>query len=440
MPYFSGPNGIREVADAGDRFQQSFNTARRGKLLSDFFTNGQTDLGALARLDPEAAQQIQAQQKQSGLAKMFADLYAAPEDQRPQGIAALLAKDPQMGQQAMKLFDPRFANAGGAAGVQSTYVDDQGRRVAIMRDGSVQVLGGNDMGMSQQAVTVEGPNGEPMQYTFDKRTGTYRSMAGGPTTAQGGVAINYDGPADERAAFDAVVQADQGQPFAPGNYTATNVPPQVRTGVGMGAADKAYAQEQARQRAQLQYEPQIEQAKADVQYGNMGRVGVMDAQNAGLKATEEARAKSAVEQALKVSVRARDDREQLMLLSEAAGLLKKATSGGAAELGRDTARYFGVTTEGAKADAQLETIAGKLTGKVPRFEGPQSNIDVQLYQKMAGDLANAKKTRGERIAAAQGMVNLIKKYQDYAAQQKAPQQPARPGGKLVFNPATGDFD
>ena len=61
MPYFSGPNGIREVADAGDRFQQSFNTARRGKLLSDFFTNGQTDLGALARLDPEAAQQIQTQ-------------------------------------------------------------------------------------------------------------------------------------------------------------------------------------------------------------------------------------------------------------------------------------------------------------------------------------------------------------------------------------------
>ena len=439
MPYFSGPNGIREVADAGDRFQQSFQDSRRKRLLSDYFSTGNADLGQLAKYDPEAAQQIQAQQKEREFGGALSKLLLAPEEQRPQGLAALIGMNPKEALPYVKAFDPRFAQAA-VGGVQSTFVNDQGQRVAIMRDGSVQVLGGNDMGMSQQAVTVEGPNGEPMQYTFDKRTGTYRSMAGGPTTAQGGVAINYDGPADERAAFDAVVQADQGQPFAPGNYTATNVPPQVRTGVGMGAADKAYAQEQARQRAQLQYEPQIEQAKADVQYGNMGRVGVMDAQNAGLKATEEARAKSAVEQALKVSVRARDDREQLMLLSEAAGLLKKATSGGAAELGRDTARYFGVTTEGAKADAQLETIAGKLTGKVPRFEGPQSNIDVQLYQKMAGDLANAKKTRGERIAAAQGMVNLIKKYQDYAAQQKAPQQPARPGGKLVFNPTTKNFD
>lgn len=112
MPYFSGPNGIREVADAGERFQQSFQDSRRKRLLSDYFATGNADLGQLARLDPEAAQQIQNQQKQQGLAKMFADLYAAPEAERPKGIAALLAQDPQLGQQAMKTFDPRFAGAG----------------------------------------------------------------------------------------------------------------------------------------------------------------------------------------------------------------------------------------------------------------------------------------------------------------------------------------
>ena len=58
---------------------------------------------------------------------------------------------------------------------------------------------------------------------------------------------------------------------------------------------------------------------------------------------------------------------------------------------------------------------------------------------MAGDLANPNKTRGERIAAAQGMINLISKYQDYAAQQKG-NAPAQAGGKLRYNPATGDFD
>ena len=143
MPYFSGPNGIREVADPGERFLQSFQDSRRKRLLSDFFTNGQADLGQLAKYDPEAAQQIQAQQKQQGLAKMFADLYSAPEEQRPQGIAALLGADLQTGQQAMKAFDPRFQQASAANGVQSTFINDKGERVAIMRDGSVQVLGNN---------------------------------------------------------------------------------------------------------------------------------------------------------------------------------------------------------------------------------------------------------------------------------------------------------
>lgn len=142
MPYFSGPNGIREVADPGDRLIQSFQDSRRKRLLSDYFANGQTDLGQLAKYDPEAAQQIQAQQKQQGLAKMFADLYAAPEAERPKGIAALLGADLETGQKAMKAFDPRFQQAS-AGGVQSTFINDKGERVAIMRDGSVQVLGNN---------------------------------------------------------------------------------------------------------------------------------------------------------------------------------------------------------------------------------------------------------------------------------------------------------
>lgn len=141
MPYFSGPNGIREVADPGARVMESFNDSRRKKLLSEHFGGGNVDLAALAQLDPQAAQQIQQQQEQKGLAKMFADIYAAPEDQRQGGIAALFARDAQMGQQAAKMFDPRFAQA--AAGVQSTFVNDQGQRIAIMRDGSVQVLGNN---------------------------------------------------------------------------------------------------------------------------------------------------------------------------------------------------------------------------------------------------------------------------------------------------------
>ncbi len=60
----------------------------------------------------------------------------------------------------------------GASGVQSTYVDDQGQRVAIMRDGSTQILGRSDPGANQQTLTID-VNGTPTQVTFDRRTGRY---------------------------------------------------------------------------------------------------------------------------------------------------------------------------------------------------------------------------------------------------------------------------
>ena len=73
--------------------------------------------------------------------------------------------------------------AGLGGGVQSTYVDNNGNRVAIYRDGSTQILGGNDAGMSQQTLTID-VNGTPTQVTFDKRTGRYTNASlGGPVGA-----------------------------------------------------------------------------------------------------------------------------------------------------------------------------------------------------------------------------------------------------------------
>lgn len=81
------------------------------------------------------------------------------------------------------------ASAGAGGNVLSTYVDGQGNRVAVMRDGSTNVLGTADRGMSQQTISVEGPDGRPQQFTFDKRSGNYvpAALAGapqaGPTSA-----------------------------------------------------------------------------------------------------------------------------------------------------------------------------------------------------------------------------------------------------------------
>lgn len=158
----------------------------------------------------------------------------------------------------------QLANMGGGAsgaGVQSTYVDGQGNRVAIMRDGSTAVLGQNDAGMSQQTINVTGPDGRPAQYTFDKRTGSYvPAQLGGqaasqeaPTAAPSGVYIDPSLPPEVQ------------QQIAAAEASGQQVPSQMYFGgQGRGAAspfvgrtkeEEAAAVEAAKQGVQLSYLP-----------------------------------------------------------------------------------------------------------------------------------------------------------------------------------------
>jgi hypothetical protein len=155
------------------------------------------------------------------------------------------------------------------------------------------------------------------------------------------------------------------------------------------------------------------------------------------QANEIARGKTDAEVAAKQGQRDRDALNTLDLLDQAEALLPKSTSGGAEALVSDIAAYFGHTTEGRAKIAALAPIAAKLVGYVPRFEGPQSDRDVQLYRDAAGDLANPNKPVGERIAALQQMRALSLKYagsmgsggggQAAPAPAPAPQAPAPAG-------------
>jgi len=96
-------------------------------------------------------------------------------------------------------------------------------------------------------------------------------------------------------------------------------------------------------------------------------------------------------------------------ISEAASLIPKAT-GSYVGIARDEAAgAFGVGTSGAEAAAQLDVIAAKLTSAVPRFEGPQGVLDVQLYQKAAADVGNRAKPANVRMAALRTMAELTAK-------------------------------
>lgn len=137
--------------------------------------------------------------------------------------------------------------------------------------------------------------------------------------------------------------------------------------------------------------------------------------------------------------------DTLSLLSEAEKLLPKATGSVAGYAVDQALGGVGLSTGGANATAQLQAIAGQLTAKMPRMEGPQSNYDVQLYKQMAGDLANPLVPNERRMAALKTIRALNEKYAGKPASQadqlrdELSQKPYTQPTKR-YNPATGKIE
>lgn len=102
--------------------------------------------------------------------------------------------------------------------------------------------------------------------------------------------------------------------------------------------------------------------------------------------------------------------ETVAVLNDALKILPEATGGIAGQVRDAAGRTVNQSTEGSRATARLKLLAAKLIANVPRFEGPQSNIDVQFYREAAGDLANANLSVGERQAAAELMLEIAQRY------------------------------
>jgi hypothetical protein len=134
------------------------------------------------------------------------------------------------------------------------------------------------------------------------------------------------------------------------------------------------------------------------------------------------------------------------------------SSGLAENIMTGTREIFGGGGKQSQADAKLKVLGQKLVQQVPRFEGPQSDKDVASYQAAAGDIGNANKPIGARLAALQVLVDLNKKYYPNGEWDSinldAPKiKPNMLGGtntyfgatvenpkpNLVFDPATGKF-
>lgn len=167
-----------------------------------------------------------------------------------------------------------------------------------------------------------------------------------------------------------------------------------RTGsplTGRSKEAEARAVKGAELQTQIDYAPQVAQAEAEK-----------------TRAVETAKAKA--ERDTKQATKSHNAGELLRLIGEARRLLPTATGGGLAAARDKVGGFFGEATEGARMNAALKTIAGQMTAMQPRMEGPQSNIDVEMYKQMAGDVANEALPTPVRLAALDQIERLQKKY------------------------------
>jgi hypothetical protein len=126
--------------------------------------------------------------------------------------------------------------------------------------------------------------------------------------------------------------------------------------------------------------------------------------------------------------------ESLSLINQAEKLLDKSTAS-LTGTGVDVlAGAVGLSTEGAKAAAQLKAIQGALVAKMPKMSGPQSDKDVLLYREMAGQVGDSTLPVDTRKAA----LDTIRQIQERYA--KVPEGSSKPveATPFKFAPAKED--
>lgn len=82
------------------------------------------------------------------------------------------------------------------------------------------------------------------------------------------------------------------------------------------------------------------------------------------------------------------------------------TASGVGNVVDTAASFIGVTPPGAAQADKLKVIGSMLVQKVPRFEGPQSNLDVQFYKESAGKIGDPNIPIERRLAALEEVENI----------------------------------
>jgi hypothetical protein len=115
------------------------------------------------------------------------------------------------------------------------------------------------------------------------------------------------------------------------------------------------------------------------------------------------------------------------ILDIAEPLIDEATGSGTGAARDKLAAFFGQSTTGAQAIAQLLPLQAAIMLRQPRMEGPQSDRDVQLYREAAGQLGDPN-IPGETKKAA---IRTIRRIQQQYKQAASPGAPPTGGGSDI---------
>jgi hypothetical protein len=126
------------------------------------------------------------------------------------------------------------------------------------------------------------------------------------------------------------------------------------------------------------------------------------------------------------------------ILDMAPALIDEATGSGVGASRDKLAAFFGVSTTGAQAIAQLLPLQAAIMLRQPRMEGPQSDRDVQLYRDAAGQIGDPAVPRETKLAALKTITRLQQVYKNDPAGGGGQQADEYKEGDVVVNQSTGE--
>lgn len=354
--------------------------------------------GQIAAVDPGAAMSAQKHfgdmdgQRRQRLGQFAAVFDALPDEQKAVAYPQFAAQAKEvLGVPVPDQWDPAFSprisqiaralGAGGVAGnVQSTYIDAAGNRVAIMRDGSTQILGQN-MPTNQIIDTGNGfygVNKGNLQAAPVMTGGAQQQQApSGPMTAATGQRVNIDPSLPENVRASIMAAENAGQPL-PGVMVGEGQPdPQnIPTSMGMPAFQGAPAQGQ-----QLRSAPKPSEALAianfnakqtrilspeEVKAAGFREGSIVKVDGYGNPSVVQAPPTMNVAQTQKIAERARKEKQSLNAsnakIDDSVKLVDsilagKSDFGGVTGMGRLGAKIPG--TDWADLEAKIERLRGR---------------------------------------------------------------------------------